>query len=202
MNSQHTGRALVATATAGFLLFVGCASSNDDTDDDGAVDVTPTETETTGSAEADDGSTATATTTPSGTPASAEPTPTTAPTTTTSTSTAPPLEPLLPGVPVLEIVSPEGAAGDVPLFEWEPLDAAASYRLVVLGPDGPIWAWQGEETAIWLGGYSVEPPAGATPITIVDETCWSVMARDEAGALVAASARLPISSDGSADHTC
>ena len=146
------------------------------------------------------------------------PTPSTAPapsttpgrSTTPTTATEPtmpasvaPGEPLLEGLDPIRVLGPPGAdAGPTPAFEWEPVAGAESYRLVVLGPDGPVWAWEGPETKIWLGGFGVEPTPGATRLGIVDETCWSVVGRDAERSIVAASPLLPISPSGAATHTC
>lgn len=66
---------------------------------------------------------------------------------------APTGEPLIAGLSEIVVLGPPSSeAGEAPQFRWEPVAAAASYGLVVLGSDGPIWAWQGEETGVWLGG--------------------------------------------------
>jgi hypothetical protein len=74
-------------------------------------------------------------------------------------------------------------AGPAPLFRWGAVEGAATYRLTVLGPDGPRWAWEGEATEIRYGGVD-EDQAG--PV-IVPGSWWSVAALDAAGDLVATS---------------
>lgn len=149
-----------------------------------------------------------ATTAPTSSTAPAEPqndTANSAPTSNVSPppSTMPPADPLVAGVDIIQVRSPQGgAAGATPQFRWEQVETAEDYRLVVLGPDGPIWAWQGTETSVWLGGFTVEPPPGATSLAIVDDTCWSVVARDAEGSILAASALLPITPMGEPDHDC
>lgn len=118
-------------------------------------------------------------------------------------TTAPPGEPLLAGLELVRVLAPApSGVGLVPEFAWDPVDGAATYRLVVLGPDGPLWAWEGPETSVWLGGFDVAPPPGATRLAIVDETCWSVVARDESRTVIAASPLLPVSPTGEPSHSC
>lgn len=121
----------------------------------------------------------------------------------TSTTTTVPDEPLLAALDLVVVRAPLGAdAGPTPEFAWEPVDGAGDYRLVVLGPAGPIWAWQGTDTSVWLGGTSVEPPPGSTRLAIVEETCWSVVARADDGAIVAASSVRPVTPTGQPTHSC
>lgn len=75
----------------------------------------------------------------------------------------------------------EAATGSVPRFEWSPINGAAAYRLAVLGPDGPIWAWEGTETSVNLGGLTSERPEDMPGPVIVDGTSWSVAAIDATG---------------------
>jgi len=58
-------------------------------------------------------------------------------------------------LPLVQLVAPDMVgAGRAPTFEWSPVGTADAYRLSVLGPDGPMWAWQGETTSIRYGGVS------------------------------------------------
>ena len=122
----------------------------------------------------------------------------------TPESTEPPT-----GLPLLEDLSPlavngppVSGAGEVPLFSWEPVDDTAVYNLVVLGPDGPIWGWRGVETEIRLGGLPFERPAGVRGPVIRTDTCWSVIALDTDGHVVAASEFLAVSPEESEGHIC
>jgi hypothetical protein len=125
---------------------------------------------------------------------------------TTTQADAPPAPPtgppLIEDFPRIEVMAPpQSDAGEVPMFRWEPVAGAVQYELVVMGPELPIWAWQGDATEVWLGGLSVErPPEMAGPV-IVAGTCWSVIARDADDAITAASDLLAVSPDDST-HTC
>jgi hypothetical protein len=125
------------------------------------------------------------------------------------TTTVPPVEAvprgqaLIEGLPVITILGPlESDAGEAPLFRWSPVDGAARYSLAVLGPDGPLWAWQGEETDVYLGGLPFERPPGWAGPVIVPGTCWSVVALDTDGHVVAVSELLPVSPAESPGHVC
>jgi len=89
---------------------------------------------------------------------------------------------------------PTTDAGLVPRFEWEAYPGATSYRLAVLAPSGlPIWSWEGEATAVYLGGLPVERPPGMRGPVIEPGAVWSVVALDSTGSVVAASGERPVS---------
>lgn len=111
--------------------------------------------------------------------------------------------PLVPGLPRLEVLGPPASgAGDVPLFSWSPVEGAATYELVVLGPDGPIWAWIGEQTDVRLGGLDIERPPGLGGPVIAVGTCWSVVAYDATDRAVAVSDFLAVAAGDSGGHEC
>jgi hypothetical protein len=101
-----------------------------------------------------------------------------------------------PGIgTAIELVAPptEGA-GEVPSFEWRSVQGAEFYRLVVLDPSqGPIWAWEGTETSVNLGGLPGERPTGDGGPVIVAGSSWSVAALDADGHVVAVSVSRPVS---------
>jgi hypothetical protein len=80
-------------------------------------------------------------------------------------------------------------AGPVPVFAWTAVDGAATYRLTVLGPDGPRWGWEGPETSVRYGAVEDGQPG---PV-IVPGSWWSVAAVDADGELLAASDLRPVS---------
>ena len=123
--------------------------------------------------------------------------------TTMGTVQVPRGQPLLEGVPVITVLAPgENEAGEAPQFGWEPVEGATRYLLAVLGPEGPLWAWQGPETEVYLGGLPfARPPGWAGPV-IVPGTCWSVVAVGVDGHVIAVSEFLPVSPGESAGHTC
>ena len=83
-------------------------------------------------------------------------------------------------------------AGLVPEFSWEAVDGAASYRLSILGPDRPLWAWSGTDTTVSLGLR--EGPSEAVPgLELPPGSWWSVAALDDDGQVVAVSALRSVS---------
>lgn len=104
--------------------------------------------------------------------------------------------PLFEGLPQLSLVGPPPTnAGAAPMFEWQSVEAAASYELAVTGPNGPIWAWSGAETAVWLGGLPFERPPGVGGPILESGSCWSVVARDADGHAIAISPLVSVSPD-------
>jgi hypothetical protein len=107
-----------------------------------------------------------------------------------------------PGVPitapglaeVVLLAPPTEGAGEVPTFSWEPVDGAVGYRLFVLDAQSePVWAWQGPETTVALGGLTVERPDGEAGPVITPGSRWSVAALDAEGGVVAVSRLRPVS---------
>jgi hypothetical protein len=110
---------------------------------------------------------------------------------------------LIGGVEPLEVLGPpETGAGPVPVFSWSPVEGATLYDLVVVGPDGPIWAWQGEETELALGGLPFERPEGLGGPVLETGSCWSVVALDGNGHVIAASPLLSVSPDQAPPPPC
>jgi len=100
-----------------------------------------------------------------------------------------------PGAEAIELTGPPiEDAGEVPTFAWTAVSGAASYRLVVLDPEGgPIWSWQGTETSVNLGGLPSERPVGEAGPVIEAGSSWTVAALDVAGHVMAVSVARPIS---------
>jgi hypothetical protein len=122
---------------------------------------------------------------------------------TTPGAPAPSGEPLVAGVPPIVVLAPAAEnAGDAPRFAWEPVESASGYSLAVLGPDGPVWGWQGEETEIYLGGLPFERPPGWAGPVLPEAACWSVIARGADGHVVAVSELLPVSPAAAPDFDC
>lgn len=103
--------------------------------------------------------------------------------------------PIDAGLPALTLIAPETTgAGEVPSFEWEAVDGAARYRLVVLDGSGePLWSWNGAETKVNLGGLPGERPEGVSGPVIAADSTWSVVAFDAEGNAIAASNLRPVS---------
>jgi hypothetical protein len=114
-----------------------------------------------------------------------------------------PGESIVAGFPVVDLVGPSSSgAGEYPLFGWEPVTGAASYQLVVSGPSGPIWAWEGSATEIRLGAVDSEPPAGYGGPRLAGPSCWSVAALDTDGHVVAASEVVQVSPGSEPAQPC
>lgn len=99
------------------------------------------------------------------------------------------------GVPGITLMAPAmDEAGEVPIFEWEAVTGAARYRLVVLdGSGATLWAWNGAETKVNLGGLPGERPEGVGGPVIDAGSSWSVVAFDDNGSPLAASDIRPVS---------
>jgi hypothetical protein len=100
---------------------------------------------------------------------------------------------LFADLPEVTLLTPGAEdAGLVPEFSWEAVDGAASYRLSVLGPDRPLWAWSGTGTTVSLGLR--EGPSEAVPgLELPPGSWWSVAALDDDGQVVAVSALRSVS---------
>jgi hypothetical protein len=85
------------------------------------------------------------------------------------------------------VAPPEEGAGETPTFEWEPVEGAAAYRLVVLDAEGqPVWAWEGPDTTVALGGVPDRPEGAEGPVPPPGST-WSVAALGGDGHVLAVS---------------
>jgi len=93
-------------------------------------------------------------------------------------------------IAVIELLGPSGSdPGEVPHFEWSPIDDAAEYGVVVQDAGGAaLWAWRGGETDVWFGGLSRERPAGMAGPVVGEGATWRAIAFDEEGHVVAVSA--------------
>ncbi len=103
--------------------------------------------------------------------------------------------PIDAGLPKVNLIAPATTgAGEVPTFEWEPVDAAGRYRLVVLDGSGAmLWAWNGPETRVNLGGYPEKRPEDVSGPVITSGSTWSVTAFDQSGKPLAVSDLRPVS---------
>ena len=87
-------------------------------------------------------------------------------------------------LPTIELLAPtELDAGRAPTFEWAPVETAATYRLSVLAPDAPTWAWLGSATSVRYGGV----PEGASGPSLRPGSWWSVTALTSDGSVLAVS---------------
>jgi hypothetical protein len=83
---------------------------------------------------------------------------------------------------------PQRGAGQAPTFGWEPVGGAARYQLFVRDAHGvALWAWQGADTSVRIGGLSVARPSGTGGPQLVPGSSWFVIALDGAGKVLAVS---------------
>ena len=97
-------------------------------------------------------------------------------------------------LPEIEQFTPTTGAGIKPLFEWQAVDGAAWYALVVKNSEGrPYWAWMGTQHSIYLGGVSEQPGEDIAGPRLEEGMQWAVIAYDSQGQVIAASKLRPIS---------
>jgi hypothetical protein len=94
------------------------------------------------------------------------------------------------GVGEVQLVAPpEHGAGATPMFRWNAVSGADRYQLFVRDAQGqPIWAWQGGDTSVRLGGLSIVAPAGAAGPRLTAGATWLVLALANDGGVRAVSA--------------
>lgn len=101
-------------------------------------------------------------------------------------------EPLLIGAEPVTLLTPTEGGGPRPLMEWESVEGASEYLVVVLDGDGaPYWAWSGSATSVRLGGGELPDDHGSGPI-VESGALWSVSAYDSEGNLLAISGQRSI----------
>jgi hypothetical protein len=87
-------------------------------------------------------------------------------------------------LPTIELLGPgETGVGRAPTFAWTPVTAATTYRLSVLAPDAPTWAWLGAATSVRYGGV----PEGVNGPSLRPGSWWSVAALGHDGTVLAMS---------------
>lgn len=97
------------------------------------------------------------------------------------------------GLVPAETVTPESGGGTRPLLEWEAVDGAHMYSVVLLTPSGEAyWAWEGTATAVHVGGEPQLEEFAAGP-SVVPGMSWSVAAYDDEFHVIAVSQRMEIS---------
>ncbi len=105
-------------------------------------------------------------------------------------------EPFVPfaDIATVELLTATNGVGIKPLFEWSPVNGAASYSVYVQFSDGqPYWAWSGTDTSVYLGGLHFAPPENAEGPILLDGMAWAVLAFDANGNVIASSVLQPIS---------
>ena len=190
---------VIAMTTMAGLLLIGCGGGQSARQPTGVPSVSSTAPTTSTATTRTTQTTEAAETAGSVEPATAVSTTLVAETSTTAVATTLPIEATnRPAVfaefPLVTLLGPaQTNAGVGPTFEWTPVDGATSYRLSVVGPDGPIWVWEGTETTVALALRPDPRPASAPALEIVAGSSWSVAALDAAGDLIAISGNRPVS---------
>lgn len=103
--------------------------------------------------------------------------------------------PMDTGLPQIKLLKPAASGGgEVPNFAWEAVQDATRYRLVVTDAAGKfLWAWNGADTAVNLGGLPGDRPADISGPVITPGCNWSVIAFNAAGKAMSASDIRPVS---------
>jgi hypothetical protein len=98
----------------------------------------------------------------------------------------------LTGVPGMNLLTAESGEGPRPELEWEPVDDAFFYNVVLLDPTGRgYWGWEGTATAVHVGGEPVIKEGLSGP-SVIDGMSWQVSAYDSDLKLIALSHQQPI----------
>jgi hypothetical protein len=88
----------------------------------------------------------------------------------------------------IALLTPENGNGSHPLFEWEAAEGADLYMLFLFDQDhGAYWAWEGNNTQIYLGGFDSEPPENVDGPILLEPMTWVVIAATEDGEFVGSS---------------
>jgi hypothetical protein len=86
---------------------------------------------------------------------------------------------LFPGIIAMENLMPLEGVGLRPRFEWQTIDDAEHYGIIVFDPDGtPYWAWRGETPWVYLGGIDEPLPEINEGPILIDGMSWRIVAYD------------------------
>ncbi len=99
----------------------------------------------------------------------------------------------LEGLDVITVTTPPVGNGEHPVLSWNPVAGAARYSLTLSEPGAAAYfAWTGTTESMTLGGSVEERVADAAGPILLTELVLRVVAFDETGAIIAASAPTPI----------
>jgi len=100
---------------------------------------------------------------------------------------------IFPGIVEMENLMPESGVGIRPRLEWQAVDGAAYYDMVIFEADGtPYWSWRTEETGVYVAGIDEPLPEENEGPIIADGMSWQVVAYDSSQAPVGAGGPWPI----------
>ena len=101
--------------------------------------------------------------------------------------------PVLPDTKEITQTTKKTSAGRHPVLRWKTVSGAARYLLVVQTAKGdPYWSWSGTDTRVRFGGGPVDAPKDGPGATLTRKMVWFVVAFDDAGAILASSAKRSI----------
>jgi hypothetical protein len=101
---------------------------------------------------------------------------------------------IIPGIIEMENLMPESGVGIRPRLEWQEVEGALIYNIVVFEPDGtPYWAWRAEGTSVYVAGIDEPLPEGKEGPILADGMTWQVIAYDEDSTPIAVGGPWPIS---------
>lgn len=99
----------------------------------------------------------------------------------------------VPGGVTIVQTTPESGNGEHPTFAWEPVEGAARYLVNVYHADGGgYWSWEGEATAVILGGFDAPPGPDADGPRLTEPMTWAVLALDADDHFIASSPLRPV----------
>ena len=103
-------------------------------------------------------------------------------------------KPVISGTKEIHLSTKTDGVGAHPILRWKAAPGAATYQVVVQTPKGtPYWAARTTETKVRFGGGPLDAPKKTEGAALTTKRMWFVLGLDDAGAVVAASAKRPIS---------
>jgi hypothetical protein len=103
-------------------------------------------------------------------------------------------KPVYPGAKPITLKTPTSDVGPHPILRWKATVGVATYEVVVQTPKGtPYWAGRTTETQLRFGGGPLDAPKKTEGAALTRNEVWFVLGVDDAGVVVAASSKRPIS---------
>ena len=104
------------------------------------------------------------------------------------------LNPVALNLKEIDLITAKSDVGLFPFFEWEPVESAIRYNLLLIDKEGrAYWAWEGSENSIYLGGYYESPAHDSSGPILYEKMSWYILAFDSNNQLIASSVRQEIS---------
>lgn len=100
---------------------------------------------------------------------------------------------IFPGMLEMENLVPASGGGARPRLEWQAVESAVYYNIVVYEPDGtPYWAWRTKDTSVYVAGIDAPLPEEYEGPVIAVGMTWQVIAENEDQAPIAVGGPWPI----------